>query len=131
MISDLWPVASRGSSLVTRHWSLLMSTFAYLDTLVTTIASRMGGDSKQSYTAKLLKRGPAKIAKKLGEEAVEVAISAAQNNREEVVLESADLLFHLLVLWQAMGIAPSDIMAELERRQSQSGIEEKASRMGT
>lgn len=108
-----------------------MTAFAYLDTLVATIASRVGGDPKLSHTAKLLKRGPARIAKKVGEEAVETAISAAQNNREEVVAESADLLFHLLVLWQSMGIKPQDVMAELERRQSMSGIEEKASRQAT
>lgn len=108
-----------------------MSQFAYLETLAATIASRAGGDPKLSYTAKLLKRGPAKIAKKLGEEGVEVAISAAQGSREEVVAESADLLFHLLTLWQAMHIKPEQVMAELERRQHISGIEEKASRMGT
>ncbi len=105
-----------------------MSAFDYLDTLIATIASRVGGDPKLSHTAKLLKRGPARIAKKVGEEAVEVAISAAQGNREEVVAESADLMFHLLVLWQAMGIAPADVMAELARRENQSGIEEKAAR---
>lgn len=105
-----------------------MSAFAYLDTLVTTIAARVGGDPKLSHTAKLLKRGPARIAKKLGEEGVEVAISAAQGHREEVVAESADLLFHLLVLWQSMGVAPADVMAELKRREGTSGIAEKASR---
>ncbi len=105
-----------------------MSAFDQLDSLVAMIASRVGGDPKLSHTAKLLKRGPARIAKKLGEEAVETAISAAQGNREEVVAESADLLFHLLVLWQAMGIQPADVMAELVRREAQSGIEEKASR---
>lgn len=105
-----------------------MSAFAYLDILIATIASRVGGDPKLSHTAKLLKRGPARIAKKVGEEAVEVAISAAQGECEEVVAESADLLFHLLVLWQAMGIKPADVMAELERRETQSGIEEKANR---
>ncbi len=105
-----------------------MSAFSFLDTLVSVIASRVGGDPKLSHTAKLLKRGPARIAKKLGEEAVETAISAAQGNREEVVAESADLLFHLLVLWQAMGINPADVMAELSRREGVSGIEEKASR---
>lgn len=105
-----------------------MSAFSYLDTLIATIASRVGGDPKLSHTAKLLKRGPARIAKKLGEEAVETAISAAQGNREEVVAESADLLFHLLVLWQAMGINAGDVMAELSRREGVSGIEEKASR---
>jgi phosphoribosyl-ATP pyrophosphohydrolase len=108
-----------------------MTAFAYLDTLAATIAARVGGDPKLSYTAKLLKRGPARIAKKLGEEAVEVAIAAAQDSREEVMSESADLLFHLLTLWQAMGINPADVMAELERREAQSGVEEKASRMGT
>ena len=106
-----------------------MSAFEQLDTLVAMIASRVGGDPKLSHTAKLLKRGPARIAKKLGEEVVETAIAAAQNNREEVVAESADLLFHLLVLWQAMGIAPADVMAELTRREAQSGVEEKAARV--
>jgi phosphoribosyl-ATP pyrophosphohydrolase len=105
-----------------------MSAFNYLDTLIATIAARVGGDPKLSHTAKLLKRGPARIAKKVGEEAVEVAISAAQGHREDVIAESADLLFHLLVLWQSMGINPADVMAELERREAQSGIAEKAAR---
>lgn len=105
-----------------------MTAFAYLDTLVATIKTRVGGDPKLSHTAKMLKRGPARIAKKLGEEAVEVAISAAQSRREEVVQESSDLLYHLLVLWQSMGIKPAEVMAELERRETQSGIEEKAAR---
>jgi phosphoribosyl-ATP pyrophosphohydrolase len=106
-----------------------MSAFSYLDTLVATIAARIGGDPKLSHTAKLLKRGPARIAKKVGEEGVEVAIAAAQNNREEVIAESADLLFHLMVLWQAMGITPVDVMAELAAREAQSGIEEKKARV--
>jgi phosphoribosyl-ATP pyrophosphohydrolase len=105
-----------------------MSAFNYLDTLIATIAARVGGDPKLSHTAKLLKRGPARIAKKVGEEAVGVAISAAQGHREDVIAESADLLFHLLVLWQSMGINPADVMAELERREAQSGIAEKAAR---
>ena len=105
-----------------------MSAFAYLDKLCATIASRVGGDPKLSHTAKLLKKGPPRIAKKLGEEAVEVAIAAVMGKKEETVLESADLLFHLLVLWQSMGIQPGDVMAELERRELQSGIEEKAAR---
>ena len=95
-----------------------MSAFAHLDKLILTIASRVGGDPKLSHTAKLLKRGPARIAKKVGEEGVEVAIAAAQNDRAEVVAESADLMFHLLVLWQAMDIKPADVMAELERRET-------------
>jgi phosphoribosyl-ATP pyrophosphohydrolase len=106
-----------------------MSAFTYLDTLIGTIASRAGGDPKLSHTAKLLKRGPARIAKKVGEEGVEVAIAAAQGHRDEVVGESADLLFHLMVLWQSMGIAPADVMAELAARETQSGIAEKAARV--
>ncbi len=105
-----------------------MSAFDYLDTLVATIASRVGGDPKLSHTAKLLKKGPPRIAKKLGEEAVEVAIAAVLQQKEETIAESADLLFHLLVLWQSMGILPADVMAELARREAQSGIAEKASR---
>ena len=106
-----------------------MSAFAYLDTLIATIASRVGGDPKLSHTAKLLKRGPARIAKKVGEEGVEVAIAAAQNRKDEVIAESSDLLFHLMVLWQSMGITPAEVMAELARREAQSGIEEKAARV--
>lgn len=105
-----------------------MSAFSTLDTLIATIAARVGGDPKTSHTAKLLKRGPARIAKKVGEEGVEVAIAAAQNSREEVITESADLLFHLLVLWQSMGITPAEVMTELSRREAQSGIAEKAAR---
>lgn len=105
-----------------------MTAFTYLDSLVATIAARVGGDPKLSHTAKLLTRGPARIAKKVGEEAVEVAIAAAQGHRKEVVAESADVLFHLLVLWQSMGIAPADVMAELAAREAQSGIAEKAAR---
>ena len=105
-----------------------MSAFTYLDTLVATIASRVGGDPKLSHTAKLLKKGPPRIAKKLGEEAVETAIAAVMGNKEHTVSESADLLFHLLVLWQSMEIAPGEVMAELERREVQSGIAEKAAR---
>jgi phosphoribosyl-ATP pyrophosphohydrolase len=105
-----------------------MSTFSTLDTLVATIATRMDDDPKLSHTAKLLKKGPARIAKKVGEEGVEVAIAAAQNDKAHTVSESADLLFHLLVLWQSMGIAPADVMAELVRREGISGIAEKAAR---
>lgn len=105
-----------------------MSKFDYLDTLLATIASRVGGDPKLSHTAKLLKKGPPRIAKKLGEEAVEVAIAAVMGKKEETVAESADLLFHLLVLWQSMGIDPTEVMAELAAREAQSGIEEKANR---
>jgi phosphoribosyl-ATP pyrophosphohydrolase len=76
----------------------------------------------------MLGKGPAKIAKKVGEEGVEVAIAATQNAKESTVRESADLVFHLMLLWAAMGITPADVMAELERREGVSGIEEKKKR---
>ena len=86
-----------------------MTQFAYLDTLTATIRARAGADPKVSHVAKLLKKGTAKIAKKVGEEAVETAIAAVSGSREDTIAESADLLFHLLVLWHAQSIAPSDV----------------------
>jgi phosphoribosyl-ATP pyrophosphohydrolase len=105
-----------------------MSEFAYLDTLVATIKSRVGGDPKVSHVAKLLKKGTARIAKKVGEEAVEVAIAAVTGDMQHNIDESADLLFHLLILWQAESITAADVMAELQRRENISGITEKQSR---
>lgn len=105
-----------------------MSAFTQLDTLVATIAARVGEDAATSYVAKMLAKGPAKIAQKVGEEAVETAIAAAANQRDQIVYESADLLFHLLMLWQAAGIQPTEIMEELKRREGTSGIAEKAAR---
>ena len=105
-----------------------MSAFATLDQLILTIAQREGSDPATSYIAKLLNKGAPHIAKKVGEEAVEVAIASASGNRHEVITESADLLFHLLVLWHAHGISPEDVMAELQRREGTSGIAEKAAR---
>jgi phosphoribosyl-ATP pyrophosphohydrolase len=106
-----------------------MSVFATLDALTTTIAARASvGDDAASYTATLLKKGPAHCAKKLGEEAVETAMAASSGDKAHTVAESADLLFHLLVLWQAMGINPREVMDELARREAQSGLAEKAAR---
>ncbi len=105
-----------------------MSKFAYLDELTATIAERAKGDPSTSHVAKLLKKGPKKAAKKVGEEAVEVAIASAMNDSTEVIYESADLLFHLLVLWKAHGIDAEVVMAELKRREGTSGLTEKASR---
>ena len=99
-----------------------------LQRLFTTIESRRNADPAASYVAKMLGKGTAKIAKKVGEEGVEVAIAAAQADRAATVRESADLVFHLMLLWAAMGIAPTDVMAELERREGVSGIEEKKKR---
>jgi phosphoribosyl-ATP pyrophosphohydrolase len=105
-----------------------MSAFEPLDQLVATIADRAGADPKTSHTAKLLSKGVSKIAKKLGEEAVETVIAAMEGDKQHTIDESADLLFHLLVLWQSQSIAPAEVMAALKAREGMSGIEEKASR---
>ena len=81
-----------------------------------------------SYTRKLLDRGVAQCAKKLGEEAVEAAIAAINEDKERVVAEAADVLYHLLVVLHARGIALDEVEAELGRRTRQSGLDEKASR---
>jgi phosphoribosyl-ATP pyrophosphohydrolase len=99
-----------------------------LDRLFSTILARKGGDPAQSYTAKLLLAGVEKCAKKFGEEAVETVIAAINEDKSELAKESADLLYHLAVLWAASGLTPDDIYAVLESREAMSGLEEKASR---
>ena len=99
-----------------------------LDRLHAAILARRGADPASSYTAKLLARGTAKIAQKLGEETVEAVIEAVRGDRAGLIGESADLLYHLLVLWADAGIAPDEIWAELQRRGGVSGIAEKKSR---
>ena len=102
---------------------------AVLDRLYTLIVSRKGGDPATSHTAKLFARGRAKIAQMLGEEAVETALAAAAlRDNDEVVGESADLIFHLLVLWADCGVTPEEVWAELQRREGRSGVDEKKSR---
>ena len=99
-----------------------------LDCLWQIIQSRRDADPQSSYTARLFARGRAKIAQKLGEEAVEVVIEGVGENPAALVGESADLLYHLLVLWAAAGISPADVAAELARREGISGIDEKRAR---
>ena len=99
-----------------------------LDTLEATIRSRRSADPAASYVAKLFAKGRPKIAQKLGEEAVETVIAALSGDREAVVGEAADLLFHLTVLLADLDISIADVLAELERREGVSGIAEKASR---
>ena len=101
-----------------------------LEQLFAVIESRKGGDTNASYTARLLGKGRAKIAKKVGEEAVEVAIAALAEGRDELAAESADLLYHLLVLWVSVGIKPRDVWAQLAKREGVSGLTEKAARQG-
>ena len=98
------------------------------DRLESVIASRIGGDPTQSYVAKLHARGTAKIAQKVGEEAVECVIAACGNDRAGLIGEAADLMFHLTLLLQTQGVALDDVRAELTRRDGLSGIAEKASR---
>ncbi|MGE0426176.1 MAG: phosphoribosyl-ATP diphosphatase [Reyranellaceae bacterium] len=99
-----------------------------LDRLYATIASRRGADPSTSYTAKLMARGRDKLAQKLGEEATEAVIEAIKGDREKLVAESADLLYHLLALWATLDIEPDHVWDELARREGVSGLAEKAAR---
>ena len=100
-----------------------------LDRLFATIAARKAaGDVSSSYTAKLLSEGVEKCAKKFGEEAVETVIAAMSGDRAHLAAESGDVLYHLLVLWAAAGITPDDVYAQLQKRESQSGLAEKDAR---
>ena len=99
-----------------------------LDRLFATIAARKNADAGTSYTAKLLKDGVERCAKKFGEEAVESAIAAVSGKKDAAIAESADVLYHLLVLWAACGIEPEEVYAALTAREGRSGLEEKASR---
>jgi len=99
-----------------------------LEQLESTILARRAADPGSSYVAKLFAKGMPKIAQKLGEEAVETVIAAVGGDRNGVVYEAADLLFHLTVLLAAAGIPLSEVMAELERREGVSGLAEHAAR---
>jgi phosphoribosyl-ATP pyrophosphohydrolase len=99
-----------------------------LEQLNERVLARAKADPNESYTARLLQDGVERCAKKLGEEAVEAAIAAAMRDRKAVVTESADVIYHLLVLLKASDVTLEDVMASLERRTVQSGLEEKASR---
>jgi len=99
-----------------------------LDQLWLTIQSRRDADPQSSYTARLFARGRAKIAQKLGEEAVETVIEGVGDNRAALISESADLLYHLLLLWAVAGVSPAEVAAELVRRENVSGIAEKRAR---
>lgn len=104
-----------------------MSSFA-LEDLVAIVRARAGADAEASYTKSLLDKGPARCAKKLGEEAVETVIAALGGDQKAIRAEAADLLYHLVVLLEATGTPVEEVMAELERRTARSGHEEKAAR---
>jgi len=93
-----------------------------------TIEARRGASPETSYTAKLLAAGPTGVARKFGEETLEAIIEAVNDDSAALARESADVLYHLLVLWEATGVSPGDVAAELTRREGTSGIEEKRGR---
>ena len=96
--------------------------------LAETIAARGDADPDTSWTAKLLSKGPEKCAEKFGEEAVEAIIEAVRGDRARLTSEAADVLYHLLVMLTAREVPLADVMAELDRREGRSGVEEKAAR---
>ena len=108
-----------------------MSSSKILERLYDVIQERRKGNPDKSYIAKRMQQGTAKIAQKVGEEAVETVIAAMQNDKEEVIKESADLIFHWLLLLADRGITIADVMAELEHREGISGLDEKAHRKTT
>jgi phosphoribosyl-ATP pyrophosphohydrolase len=93
-----------------------------------TILERRASSPDDSYVARLYAKGIEKITQKVGEEAVETAIASIKGNRGEIIAESTDLIFHLLIMLAWHGISPDEIFAEIERREGQSGIMEKLSR---
>ena len=99
-----------------------------LERLFETIKSRQGDSPDKSYTAKLFSKGRGKIACKLVEEATETIVAALYEGDDKVISESADLLFHLLVLWVDAGVEPTHVWEELTRREGTSGIDEKEAR---
>ncbi|KQU55036.1 hypothetical protein ASG72_05440 [Bosea sp. Leaf344] len=104
-----------------------MTGFTLAD-LETIIARRAKASPEESWTAKLLAAGPERCAKKLGEEAVEAVIAAVKGDREELIAESADLIYHLLVVLLSRDVALQDVLGQLEARTARSGLAEKAAR---
>ena len=96
--------------------------------LAAVVAERRRGDPERSYVARLFAKGPDAILKKIGEEATEVVMAAKDGDRTRIVAEVADLWFHCLLALESHGLQPADVLAELERREGQSGLEEFALR---
>ena len=96
--------------------------------LAATIEARKGADPASSWTAKLLSEGPDKAAEKFGEEAIEAIVEAVKGDQNRLTAEAADVIYHLLVMLASRDVSLNDVLAELERREGTSGIEEKASR---
>jgi phosphoribosyl-ATP pyrophosphohydrolase len=104
-------------------------TFTLAD-LEARIAERASASPDESWTAKLLAAGPERAAKKLGEEAVEAVIAAVSGDRADLIAESADLIYHLLVVLKSRDVALQDVLSQLEARTARSGLAEKAARPG-
>lgn len=104
-----------------------MTDFTLAD-LARIVAERASAPPEESWTAKLLAAGPERAAKKLGEEAVEAVIAAVKGDRDELIAESADLLYHLLVVLRSRDVALRDVLSQLEARTARSGLAEKAAR---
>ncbi|MCO5090414.1 phosphoribosyl-ATP diphosphatase [Bosea sp. (in: a-proteobacteria)] len=104
-------------------------TFTLAD-LEARVAERAGASPDESWTAKLLAAGPERAARKLGEEALEAVIAAVKGDRAELIAESADLLYHLLVVLRSRDVALQDVLSQLEARTARSGLAEKAARPG-
>jgi phosphoribosyl-ATP pyrophosphohydrolase len=104
-----------------------MMTFTLAD-LEARILERAAASPEESWTARLLAAGPERCAKKLGEEAVEAVIAAVKGDRDELIAESADLLYHLLVVLKSRDVALQDVLSQLEARTARSGLVEKAAR---
>lgn len=102
--------------------------YSGLSRLAATIAARKGADPGTSWTAKLLASGPEKCAEKFGEEAVEAIIEAVKGDRAKLTAEAADVIYHLLVMLASRDVSFNDVLAELQRREGQSGLDEKAAR---
>ncbi len=101
---------------------------AIIERLFEVIEGRREGDPETSYVAKLLAQGSGAVARKLGEEAIELVIAHSAGQRPQTITESADLLFHMMVLWADAGVRPAEVLAELEAREGLSGLEEKRRR---
>ena len=99
-----------------------------LEELEQIVATRAAASVDESWTAKLLAKGPEKVAEKFGEEAIEALIEAVKGNNSGLTAEAADVIFHLLVMLHSRGVSVADVMAELDRRTAQSGLSEKAGR---
>lgn len=99
-----------------------------LEELEQIVAARASAAPEDSWTAKLLSKGPEKVAEKFGEEAIEALIEAVKGDAQGLTSEAADVLFHLVVMLHSRGVSVANVMAELDARQSRSGLAEKASR---